>query len=147
MKTMGQAGLAMPRAKPGDFERALQLLASVADSKSSKMHLQELRDATAAEVDRREEVEFLITKAKERDETARQAEADAAHARQVLGDETAAASAKLDTRERAVGEREKAVGEREAFLDKLGQDVDRRVKLLRAAGVVLGEQERKTDDG
>ena len=137
MKSLGRAGMAFQRAKLTDFDKAIAILAAVADGKASKAHLQELRDAAQAEVERREEVEALIVTAQARDEEARRSQAEAARARQVLADESAATSAKLDTREMAVAEREQAADARQAVLAELGTDLERRSKLLRAAGVTL----------
>ena len=140
MKSLGQAGMAFQRAKLTDFDKAIAILAAVADGKASKAHLQELRDAAQAEADRREEAEAMVAKATARDAEARQAEADAVHARQVLADESAATSAKLDARERAVAEREQAANAREAELGERGEDFDRRERLLRQAGVTFDKE-------
>lgn len=97
----------MPRAKVGDFENALALLAAMADVKVTKKSLTEHKDATATYDKARDGAEAAERNAAKRDSEAREAEADAIRARQILADETATAHAELGKREKAVAERER----------------------------------------
>ena len=136
MKTLGRmAGSSMPRAKPGDHERALALLAATADTKVTKARLVELRDATAAHDKSREEAEAAERKAAERDKAAHRAELDATVARQALADESAEAAASLGKRETAVTERERLAAEAEQSQEARDKELQRREDHLRKAGV------------
>lgn len=136
MKSVGQTGsAAMPRAKPGDHERALALLASVADPKATKKSLTELKDATAAHDASREAAEAATAEAKRRQEAAQAAEADATRARQLQADETAEARTELGQRETAVTERERLAGEVEQAQAVRAEGLAEREDHLKRAGV------------
>ena len=135
MKSLGMTGPAMPRAKPGDHERALALLAATADAKVTKARLLELRDATAAHDKSREEAEAATAKAKQRESEAQAAEADAIRARQALADDSAKARDELGKRETAVAERERLVTEAEQSQEAQDTELTRREVHLREAGV------------
>ena len=135
MKSLGMASSAMPRAKPGDHERALALLAATADAKATKVRLTELRDATAALEKSRDEAEAAERKAAKRDKAAHRAEMDATVARQALADESAEAAASLAKRETAVAERERLATEAEQSQEARDKELQRREDHLRKAGV------------
>ena len=135
MKSLGMASSAMPRAKPGDHERALALLAATADAKVTKARLVELRDATAAHDKAREDAEAAERKAAERAKAAHRAEMDATIARQALADESAEAAASLGKRETAVAERERLATECETSQAARDADLKRREEHLSKAGV------------
>ena len=125
----------MPKTKAGDHERALALLASVADPKATKKSLIELRDATAAYDMAREAAEVAESNAAKRESAAQAAEADAIRARQLLADETAKAREELGKRETAVADRENLVTEAEKSQGLRDADLKRREEHLNAAGV------------
>ncbi len=126
---------AVPKAKPGDHERALALLASVADPKATKKYLTELRDAQTAADKAREAAEVAERKTAERGKAAQEAEADATRARQLQADESAAAMAALGKREAAVQERERVAAECEQSQTARDEELTRREDHLRKAGV------------
>ena len=138
MKSLSMTGGPVPRAKPGDYERSLALLGAIT-GKETKARLIELRDATAAHDKAREEAEAATAKAAEREKAALKAEGKAVRARQTQADEGAAAMVALGMRESAVTEREKSADVRDKALFARKRDIDRRVKLLTEAGVVLAE--------
>ena len=135
MKSLGQAGGAMPRAKPGDHERALALLAAIADPKATKRALTELRDSTAAADVAREASEAAERKAAERDKAAQKAEIGATRARQALADETEKVRGELGGREKAVAERERLATEVEQAQAVRVEELAQREDHLRKAGV------------
>ncbi len=135
MKSLGMSGGAMPRAKPGDHERALALLAATADTKVTKARLVELRDATLAHDKAREDAEAAGRKAAERDKAAHRAELDATIARQAMADESAEAQAALAKRETAVAERERLATECEQSQEQRDKGLAQREDHLRKAGV------------
>ena len=139
MKAVGQAGSWKPRVRPGDFERALALMVEVGGDKGTRTYLSELVAASAAQDKAREEAEAATAKAKQRESEAQAAEAKAARARQALADQSAAAQAALAKREAAVSKREASADSRDTALFTQKRDIDRRVKLLTEAGVVLAE--------
>ncbi len=126
---------ATPKAKPGDHERALALLASLADPKATKKSLAELQNGTLAHDQAREAAEVAERKAAERDKAAQASEADATRARQLQADESAAATAALGKREAAVQERERVAAECEQSQTARDQELTRREDHLRKAGV------------
>ena len=135
MKSLGQAGSGMPRTRTGDHDRALSLLAAMADPKATKKSLIELRDAQMAADEAREAAEATMAAATKRDTMAREAEADATRARQALADETEKARVERSQRESAIAEREKAQHSRDLVQESREQDLSHREKLLREAGV------------
>ena len=139
MKSLSMTGGPVPRAKPGDYERALQLAATFGSKDAVTKGLKELRDAKAAADAALEDVEAAERRAAKRGEVAQAAETKATDLRQKLADETATAMAALTKRESAVMAREKAADARDTALFTQKRDIDRRVKLLREAGVVLAE--------
>ena len=135
MKSLGQAGSGMPRAKVGDYERALQLAATFGAKDVVKDGLKQLRDATAALDQARDDAQSTMAAATKREEAARTAETDATRARQALIDETAKARAELDQRETAVADRETMVTEAETSQGLRDKELQRREDHLREAGV------------
>lgn len=125
----------MLRAKPGDHERALALLAATADTKVTKARLVELRDATAAHDESRQKAEAANIAAMQGYEMAREAEAAARAQSEALADESAEAQATLGKRETAVAERERIAGEVEKSQDARDADLKRREEHLSEAGV------------
>ena len=125
----------MPRTKPGDHERALALLAATADSKATKKHLTELKDATAIYDNARDDAQAAEHNAAERDIAAQASEGKAIRARQTLADETAAARSELGQRETAVAERERLATECETSQEARDKELTRREDHLKKAGV------------
>ena len=125
----------MPKARAGDFERALQLAATFGSKDAVAHGLKQLRDATAAHDKARDEAQATMTAATKRDTMAREAEASAIRARQVLADESAAASAALGQRETAVADREHLVADAEKSQGLRDKELIRREDHLRKAGV------------
>ncbi len=132
---LGLKSAVMPKAKPGDFERALQLAATFGSKDAVTHGLKQLRDATAALDKARDDAQATMAAATKRDTMAREAEAAATHARQALADETAAARAELGQRETAVAERERLAGECETSQEARDKELLRREEHLREAGV------------
>ena len=126
---------AMPRAKAGDFDKALALVAGVADAKATKKYLAELQDGTLAHDAAREAAEAAIAEAKRREGEAQAAEAEAIRARQKLADESAAAMVALDQREASVTDRENLVTEAEKSQELRDKELARREDHLKQAGV------------
>ena len=126
---------AMPRAKVGDFENALVLLVATGADKSTKAYLTQLHEATAAYDKAREAAEAAERKVTAREEAAREAEADAIRARQLLADETAKAREELGRREKAVADRENLVAEAETSQEARDKELHRREEHLKQAGV------------
>ncbi len=134
MKTSLKPG-AMPRAKSGDFERALQLAATFGSKDAVTHGLKQLQDATAAHDAAREGCEMASAETKRIGEEALRAKEDATRARQLLVDETAAARAELGQREVKVAAREQAADARDAAQETRDEELARREGLLREAGV------------
>ena len=126
---------AMPKTKPGDFERALQLVAALGGTKDIKAKLTELHEAEKSHDLVREFAEAAKAEATKRETLAKDAEAKAVVARQKLADDTGKANGELASRERAVGGRETAAGELEATQEAREADLARREALLAEAGV------------
>ena len=135
MKSIGQAGSAMPQAKLGDIERAVQLAVTFGSKDNVTKGLKQLRDATAAHDKAREDAEAAGRKAADRDKAAQEAEGKATHARQALADESAEAHAALGKRETDVAERERLVTEAEQSQEARDRELTRREDHLRKAGV------------
>ena len=125
----------VPKAKPGDFERALQLAATFGSKDAVTKGLKELRDATAAHDKARDDAQADLVRAVQRDTEAQASEAKAIIARQALADESAAATATLGKRETAVAERERLVKEAETSQEARDKEFTRREDHLRGAGV------------
>ena len=134
MKALLKPG-SMPRVKPGDYERALQLAATFGSKDAVKDGLKQLRDATAVLDQTRTDVEATMAAATKRDTMAREAETAATLARQSLIDETSSARAELGDREVAVAERERLATEAEESQGLRDKELARREKHLREAGV------------
>ncbi len=132
---LGLKSAVMPKAKPGDFERALQLAATFGSKDAVTRGLKELQDAAAALDQARDDAQATAAAATKRDTMAREAEAAATHARQALADETAVARAELGSREVKVAEREQAADARDAAQETRDEELGRREGLLREAGV------------
>ncbi len=135
MKALGLKPALMPKTKPGDYERALQLAATFGSKDAVTHGLKQLRDATAALDQTRADVEATMAAATKRDKMAREAEADATLARQTLIDETEKARAELDHREVAVADRETMVAEVETSQGLRDKELQRRETHLHEAGV------------
>ncbi len=125
----------VPKAKPGDFERALQLAATFGSKEDVTAGLKQLRDAKAAADEAGAQAQALESAAAQRDTSAREAEADATRARQALADETVASRDELGQREVAVADRENLVKEAEQSQGLRDKELLRREKHLREAGV------------
>lgn len=95
MKNVGLTAPAMPRAKPGDYERALALMAATGADKGTKAYLIELQDATLADNAAREAAETAQAEAKRCEGLAREAEADARSQRASFATETAETDRRL----------------------------------------------------
>ena len=95
MKSLGQAGSALPRLRPGDYERTLAIVAGLGNDESVKAKLTELRDAEVAHEAAREAAEVATSIASRREDAARLAEADAESEQSALATETAASAAQL----------------------------------------------------
>ena len=134
MKAVGMTGGPVPRAKPGDYERSLALLAGIT-AKDAKARLTELRDGAAAHDRAREDAEEAERKATARDTVARAAERKATLARQALVDESAEAQAAHAKRETAVAERERLVTEAEQSQGARDKELKGREEHLSKAGV------------
>ncbi len=134
MKQLLKPGL-MPRAKVGDFENALALLVATGADKSTKAYLGELHAATAAYDKAKDDAQAAERKVTTRESEAQAAEADATLARQLLADETAAATAALGEREIAVADRENLAKEAEQSQVARDKELTRREDHLREAGV------------
>ncbi len=134
MKTSLKPG-AMPRAKVGDFENALALLVATGADKSTKAYLTQLHEATAAYDKARDDAEVAERKVTTREEAAREAEANATHARQTLADETSSAREELGKRETDVAERERLATECETSQEARDKELMRREEHLKKAGV------------
>ena len=135
MKSVGQAGGALPRAKAGDFERAALFNVSVNGDLETRSYLKELVAAQASHDEARAAAEAATVKAVERDKAAQKAEAAATRARQALVDETEKARTELGRREVGVTERERVATEAEQSQTARAEDLARREGLLREAGV------------
>ena len=135
MKNLGMAGSALPRAKAGEFENALGLLAALAKPKATKASLLELQDATAAADKAREDAEASTAKAQQRESAAQKAEAAATVGRQALADETARSEAALGNREKQLAAREVLAADVEAAQDVRDKELAAREAHLREAGV------------
>ena len=135
MKSIGQAGSAMPQAKLGDIERAVQLAMTFNSKGAVTKGLEQLRDATAAHEKAREDAEAAGRKAADRDKAALAAEAKATRARQALADESAEAQAAHVKRKTDADEREAAADAREDAQEAREDDLKRREALLHKAGV------------
>ena len=132
---LGLKSAVMPKAKPGDYERALQLAATFGSKEAVTHGLKQLRDAAAALDQARDDAQATAAAATKRDTMARQAEADATRQRQLLADETAAATAALGEREIAIADRENLVAEAEKSQTARDADLKRREEHLASAGV------------
>ena len=135
MRSLGQTGSAMPKVKPGDYDRALALLAATGADKKTREYLLELQGAAAAHDKARADAEVAESKAAKRESEAQAAAAAATVARQALADDTAKAHSELNEREKVVVARERKATEVEAAQDARDKDLARREDHLRKAGV------------
>ena len=117
MNGLGLGGSALPRTKPGDYDRALALVAGLGDDKAVKAKLTELKDAQATHDAARDKAETAEAAAKDRDAGARQAEDNARSQRAAL----ATATEEADKRIRA--ERAELATERQR-LTELADDLE-----------------------
>jgi hypothetical protein len=124
-----------PKTKTGDFERALQLVASFGAPEEVKQGIKELGDAAAAHDKARDDAQAVVKNAVERGSEAQASEANAIRARQALADETAKARTELGQRETAVAERERLAAECERSQEARDKELTRREDHLRKAGV------------
>ena len=126
---------AMPRTKPGDYERAWAVNVAAAGDLKVRKYLAELVAVEAAIGERETAVVERERVVAERDKAAQAAEANAIRARQALADETAAAQAAHAEREVVVTERERVAGEVDQSQDARDADLKRREEHLSKAGV------------
>ena len=99
---LGLKSAVTPKAKPGDFERALQLAATFGSKENVTAGLKQLRDAKAGADEACAQAQATERNAGKRESEAQAAETDATRQRQLLADETSAAMAALGQRETAV---------------------------------------------
>ena len=126
---------AMPKVRAGDIERAWELNIAANGDLKTRHYLKELVAAQAAADEASAQAQTTMAAATKRDQMAKQAEADATRARQLLADETAAARAELGQREVKVAERENLVAEAEKSQTARDADLKRRETHLASAGV------------
>lgn len=117
MTALGMGGSALPRTKPGDYDRALALVAGLGDDNAVKAKLIELRNAEAANNVARENAEGAIAESKQREAAAMEAEDNARSQRAAL----ATATEEADKRIRA--ERAELATERQ-HLTELADDLE-----------------------
>ena len=133
MNGPGLGGSALPRTRPGDYERALALVASLGADKAVKAKLVELRDAEAANNVARENAEVAVAEAKRREGLAREAEASARSQRTSFATETAETDRRLSAeRQELVSERQR-LGEWDEDLKVQDADLKQREDALRRA--------------
>ena len=132
---LGLKSAVMPKTKPGDYERALQLAATFGSKEAVTRGLKELQDAKAAADEASAQAQATMVASTKRDTMAREAEAGAIRARQTLADESAAASTALGQRETAVADREHLVADAEKSQALRDKELIRREDHLREAGV------------
>ncbi len=133
MKSLGMAST-VPKARAGDFERALALLVAL-DSNKTKGYLAELVEAAAAHDAAHTAAEAAAEKAKKRARAAQEAEAAATVSRQALADQSEKSKAEIGRRETAVVAREAMATEVEAAQDTRDKELAEREAHLRKAGV------------
>ena len=133
MSGMGLVGSARPKARAGDFERALALMVEVGGDKQTRKYLEELVAAEATYVESRERATAATAEAERREAAALEAEETA---RSDLA-ELAAHQAAYDTctrNERATLEAERRrLDDLAKKLDDEGIDLNRREAALRTA--------------
>ncbi len=132
---MLNAPKAMPRTKPGDYERALQVATTFGSPKAVKDGLASLAAAQAEHDAAHEKATAAQAEADKRRSAAERAEAQAITARQELADETAEAGARLAAQRKDAEATEFRLTTLSNSLDKRSKDIERREGLLRAAGV------------
>ena len=130
-----------PKAKSGTYAAALELIGALGAKPDVKKWLGELSDAEAAHDAARDAAVAAAANATEREKSAQSAEAKATVARQKLADETAQANTEL-SRQRSDAEIEaKRLSKLGTDLDERLQDIERRERLLKLAGVVFAGDE------
>ncbi len=132
---LGLKSAVLPKTKPGDFERALQLAATFGSKEAVTRGLKELQDAKAAADEASAQAQAAERKAAERESEAQTAEANATQMRQVLADESAKARTELGNREVTVADREHLVADAERSQGLRDKELIRREDHLREAGV------------
>ena len=135
MKSVGQTGSSKPRTRPGDFERAWEVIVFAGGDLKTREYLKELVAAQAAYDKAGDDAQAAESAAAKREGEAQAAEAKAIRERQKLADETATATAALGKREKGVTERERLATEAEQSQTARDEDLARREGLLREAGV------------
>ena len=135
MTGLGLGGSARPRTKPGDFERAWEVITSADGDKKTKAYLAELVAAQASHDAAREKAEAAAAEAARREIEAAKAEQDARSARAALSTATEAARNEVGRREVAVAERERLATEHEQSQDTRAEELAQREGHLREAGV------------
>ena len=129
----GLSGSALPRHRPGDYERALALVAGLGNDKAVKAKLGELRDAEAANNVAKENAEVAVAEAKRREGLAREAETDARSQRTAFATETAESDRRLTAeRQELAGERRR-LGEWDEELERKDSELTTREDALRRA--------------
>ncbi len=133
MTGVGMGGTAPPRTRPGDYERALALVAGLGNDKAVKATLTKLRDAEAANNVARENAETAVAESKRREGLAREAEADARSQRTAFATETAETDRRLSAeRQELAGERQR-LGEWDEELEGKDSELTTREAALRRA--------------
>ena len=139
-------GSAPPWAKARDFERLLSLLDRVGADKDTREYVAELHTATVAAETAISKAEGATALAEERETATSAADATAVGVRKAMAEELEREAAALDEREAAQAEQNEALAEREQAADARGaaqeprdQELARRARLLREAGVVIPE--------
>ena len=132
-----------PDVKPETYDAALQLLVAISDPASAKKLLAQLRDAAAAHKAAAAQAETADAELDRKHAIVEQrfATADAAIAQRHaeadkrIADKERAADDRLKARERDLAGREKAVAEADKKYLQLSADLERRLQMVRAAGV------------
>ncbi len=133
MNGPGLGGSALPRARPGDYERALALVAGLGADKAVKAKLTELRDAQAANDLARENAEVAVAESKRLEGLAREAEADARSQRTSFATETAETDRRLTVERQELAGEQRRFGEWDEDLKAQDADLKQREDALKVA--------------
>ena len=133
MMGVGQTGSALPRAKAGDYDRALALVAGLGDDKAVKAKLTELRDASLAHDKAREEAEAAALEAKRRDAMAQDAEDGARSELAELAGHKAAFDAQTRNERATLDAERQRLDEIAKQYDAEGADLNQREAALKRA--------------
>lgn len=124
MKSLGQAGLAKPKVRPGDMDRFMSWLEFMVVDKATKSYAKEIHEATLAHDKARSQADSEVAEARLLTATARESEDCARAQREALAAETTI------TETRLTAEQAKLATERDR-LEDLGKDLDAKVLDLR----------------